>query len=392
MLLRHRLDGPRVAARPVRRRRSSGSAWPSSSSSAGCSSRSCPATPCCSRWGCSSPANRSSVIPGPPFVDLVFALVLLTVAAFLGNVVGYEIGRKIGPPLYERNGRILKRKYFDQTTAFFDKHGNKALVIGRFVPFVRTYITVVAGVTQMDRRRFFVWSPIGAVLWVVSITLLGYFLGQAFPWPGREHRLRDPRASWCSRSSRSPTSGGGTATTTTRRPTAEVLRSDVDVASADLLQPPERAASRSALVSTGRTSRPTSASGFSAPGERSIAQTTDLDDGPGLAQRARRVADRAAGGDDVLDQRDPSAGHVGPLGQLAGAVVLGLLAHEQRRCPVRALSTSRSGCRRARGRRAARCRRARGRPSARRPAPAGRARTRRGTCRSTPTTPAPTAT
>ena len=79
-------------------------------------------------------------------------------------------------------GAILKKKYFDQTTAFFDKHGNKALVIGRFVPIVRTFITVVAGVSRMDRRRFFTWSAVGAVLWVASLTLLGYFLGQAFPW------------------------------------------------------------------------------------------------------------------------------------------------------------------------------------------------------------------
>jgi len=66
----------------------------------------------------------------------------------------------------------------------FDKHGNKALVIGRFVPFVRTYITVVAGVTRMDRGRFFTWSLVGAVGWVVSISLLGYFLGAAFPTLG----------------------------------------------------------------------------------------------------------------------------------------------------------------------------------------------------------------
>jgi membrane-associated protein len=119
-----------------------------------------------------------------PIVELVFSLVLLTVAAVLGNVVGYEIGRAIGPPLYERDGRILKKKYFEQTNAFFDKHGNKALVIGRFVPFVRTFITVVAGVTRMDRRRFITWSVVGAVLWVLSITLLGYFLGAAFPGLG----------------------------------------------------------------------------------------------------------------------------------------------------------------------------------------------------------------
>jgi membrane-associated protein len=113
--------------------------------------------------------------------ELVISIGLLTVAAFLGNVVGYEIGRKIGPPLYQRDGRIMKRKYLDQTSAFFDKHGNKALVIGRFVPFVRTYITVIAGVTMMERRRFFTWSAVGAVLWITSITLLGFFLGQTFP-------------------------------------------------------------------------------------------------------------------------------------------------------------------------------------------------------------------
>ena len=114
-------------------------------------------------------------------LGLAVAMSMLCVAAFLGNVVGYEIGRKIGPPLYERDGRIMKRKYLDQTSAFFDKHGNMALVIGRFVPFVRTYITVVAGVTMMERRRFFTWSAIGAVLWITSITLLGFFLGQAIP-------------------------------------------------------------------------------------------------------------------------------------------------------------------------------------------------------------------
>ncbi len=129
-------------------------------------------------------AEKIDVFPGPPAVELVVALALFVAAAFLGNVTGYEIGRAIGPPLYERDGRILKRKYFDQTSVFFDKHGNKALVIGRFVPFVRTYITVVAGVTRMERRRFFMWSLVGAVLWVLSITLLGYFLGSAFPGLG----------------------------------------------------------------------------------------------------------------------------------------------------------------------------------------------------------------
>ena len=114
-------------------------------------------------------------------IPLGVAIVALCVAAFAGNVVGYEIGRAIGTPLYERDGRVLKKRYFDQTTEFFDKHGNKALVIGRFVPIVRTFITVVAGVSRMDRRRFFTWSAVGAVLWAAGITLLGYFLGKTFP-------------------------------------------------------------------------------------------------------------------------------------------------------------------------------------------------------------------
>ncbi len=130
-------------------------------------------------------ATRGGIVPGPRATDLVVALLLLTAAAFAGNVLGYEIGRAIGPPLYQREGKILKKKYFDQTDAFFDKHGNKALVIGRFVPFVRTYITVVAGVTRMRRDRFFLWSAVGAALWVLIITLMGFFLGRSFPSIGQ---------------------------------------------------------------------------------------------------------------------------------------------------------------------------------------------------------------
>lgn len=94
---------------------------------------------------------------------------------------GYEIGRAVGPALYNRNGPFLKKRYFGQTHDFFERDGNKALVIGRFVPIVRTFITVVAGVGRMDRRRFFTWSAVGAALWVGIVTLLGYVLGQALP-------------------------------------------------------------------------------------------------------------------------------------------------------------------------------------------------------------------
>lgn len=128
--------------------------------------------------------EQIDVFPGSTLVELVIGMTLMIVAAFAGNVAGYEIGRKIGPPLYARDGRLLKKKYFDETAVFFERHGNKALVLGRFVAFVRTFITVVAGVTRMERRRFYVWSLIGAVLWVGSIAILGYFLGKRVPWLG----------------------------------------------------------------------------------------------------------------------------------------------------------------------------------------------------------------
>jgi membrane-associated protein len=128
--------------------------------------------------------EKIHVVPGGKVVELLVALVLMCAAAVLGNVAGYEIGRKVGEPLREHDGRLLSRKHIDQTSAFFDRHGSKALVLGRFVPFVRTYITLVAGVTRMQRHRFVVWSLVGAVLWVASVLLAGYFLGAAFPTLG----------------------------------------------------------------------------------------------------------------------------------------------------------------------------------------------------------------
>lgn len=116
---------------------------------------------------------------GEPGIDvgIVTACAILSVAAFVGNVVGYEIGRAVGEPLQEHGGRFLKKKYFDQTHEFFERYGARALVLGRFVPIVRTFITVVAGIGRMDRRHFFTWSFVGAVLWATGLTLLGYFLG-----------------------------------------------------------------------------------------------------------------------------------------------------------------------------------------------------------------------
>ncbi len=104
---------------------------------------------------------------------------LLTVCAVLGNVVGYYIGYKAGPPLFNRpNSRLFKHEHVEKTHAFFEKYGPRAIVLGRFVPIVRTFITAIAGVGRMDPRTYFTYSIIGGVAWAAGVTLLGHSLGR----------------------------------------------------------------------------------------------------------------------------------------------------------------------------------------------------------------------
>ncbi|MBY8849727.1 DedA family protein [Saccharothrix longispora] len=105
--------------------------------------------------------------------------VLLTACAMLGNVVGYYIGYRAGPALFSKpESKIFKKEYVDKTEEFFDKYGARAIVMARFVPIVRTFITAMAGVGRMDRRKYFTYSFIGGIAWAAGITVLGYFLGQ----------------------------------------------------------------------------------------------------------------------------------------------------------------------------------------------------------------------
>ena len=111
-------------------------------------------------------------------VPLWAVCAILTICAFLGNVVGYWIGEKAGPALFNKpDSRFFKQEHVDKTHAFFEKYGARAIVLARFVPIVRTFITAVAGVGRMDKRTFFLYSGIGAVLWATGLTLLGAALG-----------------------------------------------------------------------------------------------------------------------------------------------------------------------------------------------------------------------
>jgi membrane-associated protein len=104
---------------------------------------------------------------------------LLTVCAVVGNVVGYYLGYQAGPALFNRpDSRLFKREHVDKTHAFFDRYGARAILLGRFVPIVRTFITAIAGIGQMDPRRYFTYSIVGGVAWATGVTLLGFWLGR----------------------------------------------------------------------------------------------------------------------------------------------------------------------------------------------------------------------
>jgi membrane-associated protein len=106
------------------------------------------------------------------------AVLVLSAAAVLSNVVGYLVGARLGPAVFNRpDSRFFKAEYVDKTYAFFDRYGSRAIVLARFVPIVRTFITLAAGVGRMSMRRFVTYSAIGGIVWATGITLLGYWLG-----------------------------------------------------------------------------------------------------------------------------------------------------------------------------------------------------------------------
>ena len=118
---------------------------------------------------------------GQPYLNLLVLLIILPVAAILGDNVGYWFGKKTGPRIFNReNSRLFKRKNLLAAKAFYDKHGGKTLVLARFMPFIRTFVPIVAGAVEMPYRRFFTWNVLGGVLWGVGVTLVGYAIGTFF--------------------------------------------------------------------------------------------------------------------------------------------------------------------------------------------------------------------
>lgn len=118
--------------------------------------------------------SANNVLP-----DLWVLLVTIPLAAIAGDQVGYAIGRKAGPTIFSRpDSRLFHHEHVERAQEFFDRHGPRTIVLARFVPIVRTFAPVTAGVARMNYRTFLTYNVVGGVLWGVGVTTLGYFLGQ----------------------------------------------------------------------------------------------------------------------------------------------------------------------------------------------------------------------
>ncbi len=122
-------------------------------------------------------ASKSAEIE--PFAPIGVLLILIPIAAILGDQVGFFIGSKGGTALFKSNdARFFKKKYIDESHAFFEKHGPITIILARFVPIVRTFAPVVAGASRMKYSLFLTYNVVGGILWGAGVTLLGYLLGQ----------------------------------------------------------------------------------------------------------------------------------------------------------------------------------------------------------------------
>ena len=114
--------------------------------------------------------------------DLTTMIFVLVVAAVTGDATGYSIGRRAGSRLFQReDSRFFKRRHLQSAEAFYERHGGKTIFLARFMPFVRTFAPAVAGAARMSYPRFALYNVTGGVVWIVSMTMLGYVLGEATP-------------------------------------------------------------------------------------------------------------------------------------------------------------------------------------------------------------------
>src|SRR5687768_2723206 len=126
----------------------------------------------------------NSLIPGgtgSDFLDIMILFVLITICGIIGNMVGYWFGQKSGPFLFERKDTFFfKKKHLFQAKEFYEKHGGQAIVFARFLPIVRTFAPIIAGVVKMERKKFMFFNIIGSIAWVFTMLMAGHYLDKLF--------------------------------------------------------------------------------------------------------------------------------------------------------------------------------------------------------------------
>lgn len=115
-------------------------------------------------------------------LNIIYLIILLSIAAIIGDSVNYWVGKKAGHALFHReDSRFFKKKHLCAAQEFYEKHGGKTIILARFVPIIRTFAPTIAGIAEMNYKKFLSFNIFGGILWVSSMLLLGYFLGQLVP-------------------------------------------------------------------------------------------------------------------------------------------------------------------------------------------------------------------
>jgi membrane-associated protein len=125
----------------------------------------------------SAPLVSQIFVTDSEWLNLGILFAFISVAGILGNYIGYEIGKKVGPAMYDwKDNLLFKKKYLVQAQEFYEKHGGRAIVIARFIPIVRTFAPIVAGIVVMDKKKFVYFNVVGCLAWVASMLCAGHFL------------------------------------------------------------------------------------------------------------------------------------------------------------------------------------------------------------------------
>jgi membrane-associated protein len=124
----------------------------------------------------------AGVLASQGVLPIEWTIITIATAAIVGDNVGYTIGQYSGKKLFhKKDGILFRHEYVEQAQSFYEKHGGKTIILARFIPIIRTFAPMVAGIGKMPRGRFFFYNVIGAIIWSTSVTLLGYWVGSKIP-------------------------------------------------------------------------------------------------------------------------------------------------------------------------------------------------------------------